>query len=561
MTSHPTNFAKLIVPGIVGAIACVLFFAICGWQALNPVSTDWLMDNYDFPQHYMGWEFFRYAPLWQFPIGKNPLCGLDLSNSIVFTDSMPFYALLLHPFHPYLPFPFQYFGAAILICFIAQGFFGMRIAQTMTQSRVAVVLIATYFLVSPIFLWRLDCQIAAANHWIILAGLWFFMRPKFARIGWVVLFFLTSLLNYYFFPMIGVLLCGDIANRVITDRRQLPQMLLTFTVAFVTTLLTLYVIGVFMITSSGMQMPSHELFRANLVTPFDAETLWTCFMPNLPTRNPYGEGFGYLGTGVILLLLIGIASRLFAKRSVVANEPTSINTKHSVFFLTIIALFFWFISLSYKISFLQYNLAEYSYDNFRPLIAPFRAIGRLFWLPFYIIYVGVFALLIRALPHKALVSVLSVALMIQVADMHKAFFFLRDVFHDDPYTSPLQDPFWNEAAKKYTKIRLFFPSTHRTPSWLPISYYACMNHMGINSFPFARFDNNIKEQEDNRLWEILNGKRPYDSDTLYVFTHSNPKVWETGCKRASANDLAREIDGFKVVAPNWQTTATLSNKE
>lgn len=85
--------------------------------------------------------------------------------------------------------------------------------------------------------------------------------------------------------------------------------------------------------------------------------------------------------------------------------------------------------------------------------------------------------------------------------------------------------------------------------------------MGINSFPFARFDNNIKEQEDNRLWEILNGKRPYDSDTLYVFTHSNPKVWETGCKRASANDLAREIDGFKVVAPNWQTTATLSNKE
>lgn len=87
-----------------------------------------------------------------------------------------------------------------------------------------------------------------------------------------------------------------------------------------------------------------------------------------------------------------------------------------------------------------------------------------------------------------------------------------------------------------------------------------MNHMGINSFRFARFDRTIKEQEDNRLWEILNGKRPYDSDTLYVFTHNNPKVWEAGCKRASANDLAREIDGFKVVAPNWQTTTTLSNK-
>ena len=73
--------------------------------------------------HFLGWHFFRNEP-WHLPLGLNWAYGMEMSSSIVYTDSIPLLALIFKPFSNYLPTLFQYTGLWILICFALQGTFG-----------------------------------------------------------------------------------------------------------------------------------------------------------------------------------------------------------------------------------------------------------------------------------------------------------------------------------------------------------------------------------------------------------------------------------------------------
>jgi hypothetical protein len=84
------------------AMAAVLiglagFLLITGGRIVWPTYVTWLARG-DPAQSWLGWQFFRQAPLVQWPLGANPALGLDLGNTVVFTDSIPLLALLFKPF-------------------------------------------------------------------------------------------------------------------------------------------------------------------------------------------------------------------------------------------------------------------------------------------------------------------------------------------------------------------------------------------------------------------------------------------------------------------------------
>jgi len=106
----------------------VTFFSIIGDKILRPTYTDWLMAMGGDPaQDWLGWQFFRYTPLLQWPIGANPNWGLDIGSSIVFTDSIPLLAFIFKLLNTLLPDTFQYCGIWILICFLLQSFFAWKL--------------------------------------------------------------------------------------------------------------------------------------------------------------------------------------------------------------------------------------------------------------------------------------------------------------------------------------------------------------------------------------------------------------------------------------------------
>ena len=65
-----------------------------GFENLSFTNSDWLLNSGDKTNSHISWTFFR-NDFWHFPIGKNPNYGLDIANSIIFTDSIPILAFFL----------------------------------------------------------------------------------------------------------------------------------------------------------------------------------------------------------------------------------------------------------------------------------------------------------------------------------------------------------------------------------------------------------------------------------------------------------------------------------
>ena len=85
---------------------------LLGFNNLNFLNKNWLYLG-DLSGYQIGWEFFR-NDTWKFPLGFNPNYGLELANSIVFSDSIPLFAFIFKLFKNFLPENFQYFSLWIV---------------------------------------------------------------------------------------------------------------------------------------------------------------------------------------------------------------------------------------------------------------------------------------------------------------------------------------------------------------------------------------------------------------------------------------------------------------
>jgi hypothetical protein len=184
-------FKLYINPLIIGF---GIFVCMGGLYILPPDSIDWIMAAYFDPQtSYLGWEFFRHTPLWQFPIGANPALGLDISSSIVFTDSIPLLAIFFKPFSPWLGNVFQYFGLWLMLCYMLQYFFAYKLisyftTDTFTDTFTFIQIIgACFFVLAPAFLMRTTMHMALSGHWLILAAFCIFFAERFLSWRWLVL--------------------------------------------------------------------------------------------------------------------------------------------------------------------------------------------------------------------------------------------------------------------------------------------------------------------------------------------------------------------------------------
>jgi hypothetical protein len=100
------------------------------FHALNPRNTTWIYNgfNSDPISHYLGWLFFKDSRQgWSIPLGANPNYGLEISSSVVYSDSIPLMAILGKIIAPAIVNNFQYFGIWLLICFMLQTYFSFKI--------------------------------------------------------------------------------------------------------------------------------------------------------------------------------------------------------------------------------------------------------------------------------------------------------------------------------------------------------------------------------------------------------------------------------------------------
>ena len=533
---------------MTGAVGAISFIMIYGIHILNPCYTDWLLNGLDgdLSQHYLGWKFFR-TDNWNFPIGIMKNIAYPNEVSVIFTDSIPLFAVFFKLFRFFLPEQFQYFGLWGLCCFILQASLASGILRKYVKDEITVVLSSFLFVLAPVFIDRMYWMTSLASQWLCLLGILFIEEQAClsegkpgadgspaalyltkGAVAWTVLGALCASIHIYFLPMCGILLIGYCAAHICRTK----------TVIHSLTVLAGYLAGACIVIallggfSSDMGAAFYGLgdysFNLNgFANPTGRFYFWSHILSDLPQYidNQY-EGFAYLGLGTIVLLgitLTQVIGNIKEREKFTGKKLAYI----IVFILALIAAASPVITWNEKI------LMTLPIPGFiRTIWEVFRASGRLIWPAVYLLVVWAVAGDSRYIKREVKIITLAVCLLLQVYDMKDVIIQKRSMFQTKiENNSLLKDNEWNALAQKDGIKHIIFMSDFVPDQKLLFSFadYATDFGITINDFYFAR---PIKEKTGNsKLEKALDPAE----DTVFVYY-----------RQESQNCLAYDMNYYEI---------------
>lgn len=595
----------LLLPCLLGFTVYAL---ITRFRGLWPGDTEWLLpywnSNIDSATHYLGWEFFRQAPLLQWPLGRSPNLGPGLGSSIAMTDSIPFFALIFKPLTFWFSSPFQYFGIWTLTCFVLQAVFGWKLLSLWIVDRIQLLLGTAFLVISPIFIDRLSFHFALAGHWVLIAALYLYFTEGHNYLKWLIVGCIATLVQPYLAMMVTVLYLADVARQSIRLRRLTYGVSLRIIGYFAVLLATAWQSGLFVFGLSSTSALGFDTYSANGLTFVDPghrayfRPLWSSFVPDVMQGKGQYEGFNYLGSGLIVLSIALFASVFlrakFRSKFLIAVALVAVPIlgpqgkpiqKISVLLLLVLGTVTWmFVLEKFKLDGVRtvsicvaaLLLSVYSLSNrvflgdlyvatypipgwFLGLVSRFRASGRALWPVTYLLSTLIISSVFLRYKKMLAVALVSVCLIFQMVESRHAIAVTAGVFSrngpDDPYPAPL----WNVFGERFSRIDVVLPTNkpHLSPTnpdfvdregrlWRDLGTFALAHHLKLNSFYFARVPTvQLAQDAANLITVVETGN--YRSDTLYVFIDSD--MWESAKANHRATDLVGILDDIPIVAP------------
>ena len=531
---------------LLGAVA---FFLMAGPEILYPSNINWLQTG-DPAQHFLGWDFFRHSN-WSFPIGLNPDYGMEISNSIVYSDSIPLLAILFKSISPILPDIFQYFGLWLFLCFLLQSLLGWKLTGLASSDNTVRLLGAGFFVFSPPMIWRLHGHLSLAGHFLILTGLYLVFRKENRGrwLMWAALLTVSALVHAYLLAMVALLWLTDLAQQMSISKRHIPHYIVRVLVSIILIGLISWQAGYFAVKEGISAINGYGSAQTNILSVFDPAIngyhSWSHILPDLPDNNSSNifESFNYLGLGSILLVWISV---VFFVRNRSDILKSVLRRKHLLFSLTGLALF----AFSNKV---QVGALSLEYPLPAPLLHVadiFRASARFFWPVFYMINFVAIYIIIHRMSILTAKYVLAVALCIQIVDTSSGWLEVRHKLAAGPgskWPTNLGEPFWDRAASMYSKVKLSTPSNELL-NWKDIAYYASTHRLATDAVYLARMDSvRLKTLQNHTLRSLRQGT--YNSDTLYIVEDKD--IEKVIVAINADEDLFARIDGLNVLAPGW----------
>jgi Family of unknown function (DUF6311) len=534
------------------ALGILSFFLVVGPKPLNPNYIGWLFGRLDPTQHYLGWEFFRNSG-WQWPLGLNPDYGLGISSSVVYSDSIPLLALLFKPFSTLLTEPFQYFGIWILLCFVLQAYFAFKLIGLINNNIWVKFCGAGLFVFSPPMLWRLNTpagtHAALVSHFLILIALILVFRntQKYRSVFWISLMGFATLIHFYLLAIVTILWACDLMDRIccqksLTARRALIEIAIAFVmIGFIG-----YQAGYFAIATSSSSDWGYGFFRMNILAPFDPAG-WSYALLDIPMPSTWGEGYSYLGLGVIVGLVFFFIGMLGSKVKIVKHAR-----KHVFLLLALVLMTLFAITNQVGISTLNYTIALP--DSVIQIANILRSPARLFWSVYYFLILLIVYGITRFFTTSQSIVIVAMLLILQIADSSAGWLSMRKALAVDQtaaFSAPeLKDPLWETLAGHYKKI-LLIPASNKPPFWEAFASFAARHKMATNSVHMARIDSN-KQTVSNALLqkELRTGQLP--DDAIYIIQNNwvIPAIASLG-----KESLFTQLDGFNVLAPRCKAYA------
>jgi len=523
---------------LISGILVFIYFT-GGGKILDPTYIEWLFEG-DSTTHWLGWQFFRYSPLLQWPLGTNISYGLDISSSVVFTSTITIFALFFKIFNDFLPNSFQYSGLWILICFALQSFFSCKILMLFSESKYLAFIGSLFFAVAPVFLWRLQYHYALSAHWIILASFYLYLVSYKNTSYWCILLCISSLIEPYLLAMAYPIFLADLIQRIFCKE---SKQVIAYRFIFISTVLffVMWAAGYFML-ESGTGASGFGHLRTNLLSFIDPDEMWSNVIQNQTGGTGDYEGFAFFGLGMLILLILSISQLFYHK---------TIYFKLNFYPLVILLVLFFFFALSNNVGIGSLEFFSYKVPFiFEKLTLTLRSSGRFIWPVYYFLYIYIFFIIFKHYNIKISSIICTILLLIQFADSYKVWIFYIDKFSNAPsWSSPLQNPVWEKFASQYNKIIWVNLPRNSKVKWFPLCQFAATHKMSINHNYQGRNDpKKIELAAANITLTVENNS--YDPNSLYIF--EDDILWMKALNQLSKHDESGIIDGYRYLAPGFK---------
>lgn len=539
-------------PALLAALAGLIVFSLLiDPSIINPWNTGWLASG-DSAQSYIGWLFFRQEP-WSLPLGAVHRLGLEQAQSIVYSDSIPLFAITFKLFQAWLPADFQYDGLWLFGCYALQGYFACRLLMLFTNRKSVLVVGVLLFLLSPIMLLRAQSHLALTAHWIVLAAIYlYYAPPRNRRLWhWLTLLWLAPWVHAYLMFMAYAIWAAYVLRHGLLESRWTRWRLLSWAVAAVAgSLSMMWLAGYFgdMEVSTG----GFGYYSMNMLAPL-LPVGGGPFLLHAPAGATTGqyEGFNYLGLGVLLALGVTMARAIVVSaRHAPMNLPGWRKSPDAALVLCCVALTL--LAFSTVVTFGPHRLFEIA---LAPVVERalnvFRASGRLFWPVYYVLLLAAMrgmASLSGAICGRLLVLVLA----LQLADCWPFMQAIHAVSsqrakHDR--FPVFASPFWESARARYANIYVV-PGTYDGDQSIVYEMLAGSHGFAIDSAYYARMPSQ-EHQRPRQQRHALFLQGELDHRGLYLVQPSASDAFESVLRLLPPGTGVGRVDGFTVVAPGW----------
>lgn len=478
---------------LAGLMGLAFVWASFGTMAFEPGAVDWLMIS-DRGQAFLGWHLFRNEPS-SFPLGQIPSLVHPVGASLAYTDSMPWFTLLLGLFSDNLPSTFQPLGIWFGLSYFLLGVTSFLLLRALTRDVAVSLAGSLLFVVNPMLLFRRFHPSLCAHWLIVAAGLGYVLSsarqttPRLILI-WAPLLVIAGGTHPYLAAMVLAIALASTVRRVLEGIRW-QRAALEGAAMLAILAASLGVFGYLL--GAAPRAPGFGGYSANLFTFIDPDG-WSRLLPDVPAGEGQYEGFAFLGLGGLLVVGLATASRVWRTPDADTRIPWRawLPLVGTVSGLAVFAL-------SSKVQAGGWPILdlEWAYDLLGPIPSTFRASGRFVWPLYYVLLAGSIAAIARLLSRRGgTVSLLLFAAAIQLFDAWPAYSTQKVVLM--AMTNPwkeLSSPCWDGVGRDYDEFLMVPPKIVDAPcpgdewprfAYMPFAYRAGLERMRINSGHLSR---------------------------------------------------------------------------